>query len=301
VRWLTLLITVLIPVYGLAAGKRVEKKGPKPDWAYVEKRLSKAGFEKSFINALKSNYQAKNFDQVVELNLLLYLRKDNYHGPQVKEKDVSKALHSFVKTHHKTLKEAERKFGVTPGHIAGLLWMETRHGKNQGHFHVPSVFAHLLQADRPQVVAHLKETAKKYTKVDRKIQKEIDSRVKRKSNWALAELKAIAAIYKKNKNALKQWQGSFAGAFGMPQFLPSSYLAYSKTIRKGGIADLRRADDSIMSVANYLHMNGWVKARPKTYEKALYRYNNSHDYTNAIMNLSKKVRLPAAVTRQARN
>jgi membrane-bound lytic murein transglycosylase B len=280
---------LLFPLWVHAAGT----KAPKSDWTYVEKRLSQAGFNKPFIKELKAVYSPKDFNEVVELNLLLYLRKNDVHGPQVKT-DATATVRQFVSKNKKALKEAERIYGVTPELVASLLWLETRHGKNQGRFHVPSSFVHLLQAERPDVVKHLKEKAKAYGKVDKKVRKEIDERVKRKADWALDELRAIEKIQKTNKFVLKNWKGSFSGAFGMSQFLPSSYLAYAKTLRKKAHPDLTRPDDAIVSVANYLHQNGWKKKKPKTHEASLYRYNKSRDYVAAIMSISKKARAPAS-------
>lgn len=291
-------IAVALIASGLAAPAFAKsdqaKKDPSPDWSYVEKRLAEAGFQKAFLRDLKKNYDQTHFHDVVDLNILLYLKKADVHGKQVTV-DATAEVRAFMKQQKPALKEAEKRYGVAASQISGLLWIETRHGKNQGRFHVPSVFVHLLQADRPEMVAHLKSAATKYTKIDNKIRQEIQERASRKAKWALGELTAIAQMHKSNNKVLVGWKGSFAGAFGMAQFLPSSYIAYAKPLKKGRVPDIRRADDAIMSVAHYLHMSGYKKKNPKTHEKALFRYNKSRDYVAAIMSISKRSdRAPAA-------
>ncbi|HEX4923437.1 MAG TPA: lytic murein transglycosylase [Bdellovibrionales bacterium] len=273
------------------------KDGDTADWTAAEQRLVNAGFNKKFIRALESAYVPSEFRQVVELNVLLYLRKSDYHGPQV-TREATDAVRKFIAKHGKTLREAERRFGVTAGPIASLLWLESRHGQNMGRFHVPSVYVHLLQADRPETLEHLKKAASDFGPTTEQTPAEIEARVKTKSEWALGELRAIEAVfnkkYKGRLSALKRWKGSFSGAFGIAQFLPSSYLNFAKPARKGRVPDLTKPEDAIISVAHYLHKHGWIKRRPKTHQDALFQYNKSHDYTEAILKMSQRVRQPAS-------
>ena len=53
-------------------------------------------------------------------------------------------------------------------------------------------------------------------------------RLKKKSGWAKAELLALFEMKKKFKVNIFELKGSYAGAFGIPQFLPSSYLRWAR-------------------------------------------------------------------------
>ena len=272
----------------------------EPDWKYVEARLQKAGFQRSFISALKPLYEPGHFQQVLELNLLLYLKRADYHGTQVTG-DATENVRAFMKKNRDALLKAEKDHGVPGNVIASLLWMESRHGENLGRFHVPSVYLHLVQADRPPIVKLLQKNAKKFRrKITAKIRADIKKRTKKKSAWALGELKSLQKMYRRDKSLVGNLRGSFSGAFGMAQFLPSSYMHWARAFNKAKTPDLLRPEDAIYSVAFYLKDNGWRRAK-KTHKKALLRYNNSHDYANAILKLAGKTdgvlkRLPTSQT-----
>lgn len=268
----------------------------EPDWNFVQKRLRQEGFKKDFVKMLKETYEPEGFNRVLELNVLLFLRKFDDHGVQV-SRSAARTIKAFMGAHKKALEGARKDHGVEPSVIATLLWLESRHGENQGKFHVPSVYLHLLQAPRKEVVKYLKENTGQFTPhVGPKELQRIEDRTKTKSEWAIEELRALQKMYKADKQLVKHLRGSFAGAFGMPQFIPSSYTKWARTSRKNRAADLARAIDSIHSVAYYLKDNGWKRNKEKTYVKALLKYNNSLDYANAILKLAKQVdktRMPA--------
>lgn len=293
------LVLLLCPAFVFAA--------VQPDWSYAEKRMRKAGLKSRFIKNLKAHYETEKFTQVVELNLLLFLRKADYHGVQVSPEAVAD-VRKFMMANPGAVKRAQSEHGVPGSVVASLLWLESRHGQNKGEFHVPSAYVHLVQSERLSVQQHLQVAAKNFTrKVTPKARKEITKRTKKKAEWALAELKAIQTMQNGNPKTVAGLRGSFAGAFGMPQFIPSSFVKYAKSAAKKRPADLGRADDAILSVAYYLKANGWKKAN-KSHVASLMKYNNSKDYANAILKLAKFVdtataeeskRLPASKPKKA--
>ena len=261
-----------------------------PDWSVVEKRLKSAGLKKSFIEALKANYEPEDFQNVVELNLLLFLRKTDDHGVQVTDDAVDR-VRGFLTDHDVAFRKAEREHAVPGPVIASLLWIESRYGKNLGRFNVASIFCHLLQAERVDVLKHLKGAGAKRFKSKKLSKREIakiDERTSKKAKWALQELKALQRIYRSKGPIAVEIRGSFAGAFGMAQFLPSSYSRWAKAMDSNAVPDLGRPEDAIQSVAYYLNQNGWKTKKTKTHVRALMNYNNSSDYANAILKLAAK-------------
>lgn len=261
---------------------------PKPDWRFVEQQLKANKFTKSFIAEMKKHYDPDDFTEVLELNVLLFLRKSNYHGPQVSS-NAAEEVREFIAKHRKTLDVAEQRYKVPADVIVSLIWLESRLGKTLGSFHVPSVYLHLLQAKRKPVVAYLKTKTYRFTdKVTKKQLKDIPVRAKRKSDWALAELRAISKIHKWHWEVGKDFVGSFAGAFGLPQFIPSSYVVWARSPITGSQPMLSKPEDSIMSVAYYLKGHGWKTNVRKKRIQALMKYNNSRDYALAILDLAKR-------------
>ncbi len=265
-------------------------QGPRPDWSYVEVRLNKAGLQKNYIRALKKHYEPQHFETVVKLNLLLFLVKANYHKVQVTAEGEKNVLR-FLEKNKKVFEKAEKEFGVPRTVIASLLWIETRHGQNQGIFHVASAYLHLLQSEQKAVQDFLQSKAKDFSSnVTKKQRQEIVRRTKTKADWALKELKSLQSLYKKNPQLALKLRGSFSGAFGMPQFLPSSYEMYAKSCKAGQVADLYLAEDAICSVGSYLKKHGWKAESSKSHMAALMKYNNSRDYAEAILKLSEKTK-----------
>lgn len=295
-RFFSLFISLLMLISPIAQAKAKAGKStrpaaaPKPeaDWTYAEKQMRKAGLGPKFLKALKKTYEPDSFREVLELNTLLFLRKSDYHGVQVNDDAVTE-VRTFMDSNRNSLAVAEKAYGVDGSVVASLLWIESRHGKNLGAFHVPSVFVDLVQCDRPANIKYLHKAGRRFTaKVTAQNKIDISKRARKRVKWALAELKAVETMWKRDKSTLIDFRGSFAGAFGMAQFIPSSYIAYAKSQVGDHPPILEHAEDAIQSVANYLHKSGWRAGKQKSHVKALMRYNNSHDYANAILKLASQ-------------
>ena len=82
--------------------------------------------------------------------------------------------------------------------------------------------------------------------------------------------------------------GSYAGAMGIAQFIPSSILQLAKDGNKDGRVDLYNHTDAIASIANYLKHYGWHPGidGKKAY-KVLYHYNHSSYYVDTLLMVAK--------------
>ncbi len=115
-----------------------------------------------------------------------------------------------------------------PAEIIVAIWgMETSYGRVMGNFDLPSAIATLAYDGR-------------------------------RAALFTGELDALVRMVGENRAFRSQLQGSWAGAFGQPQFLPSSYLANAKDGDGDGRADIwNSAPDTFASIANYLKNRGW--------------------------------------------
>jgi membrane-bound lytic murein transglycosylase B len=113
---------------------------------------------------------------------------------------------------------------------------------------------------------------------------------KKKANWAYQELKCFLRIIRDEKIDPLEIYGSPAGALGMAQFIPSSYLAYAQK-RKGFENWLLSKDEAIFSIGNYLRSHGWKKNLPTQKKKQiLWHYNRSDPYGETVLQLSQRLR-----------
>lgn len=139
-----------------------------------------------------------------------------------------KAGKKFMKDNKKWLDKAENEYGVPAEIIAALIGVETFYGRVMGTI---DVFTSLstLAFDYPRRVKYFQYELESYLLLVRD------------NNWPIGNAK-----------------GSYSGALGMVQFMPSNYRKLAVDYDGNGVIDLwNSAPDAIGSVANYLRRHGW--------------------------------------------
>lgn len=148
------------------------------------------------------------------------------------EKNIKKGV-EFWQTHAEILARAEKEFAVAPEIIVATLGVETRYGSNTGNY---------------RVIDALSTLALEYP---------------RRSKYFTAELKNFLLLTDQNKLDPLGVTGSYAGAIGLPQFMPSSYRSYAVDFTNDGSSDLVNSiDDAIGSIASYYSKHGWKPGQP---------------------------------------
>ena len=85
----------------------------------------------------------------------------------------------------------------------------------------------------------------------------------RRADFFAAELGKFFKLADEENLEMTEILGSYAGAMGIGQFIPSSYRAYAVDFDNSGSRDLWRSlPDALGSVANYLHVHGWIDGQP---------------------------------------
>ena len=152
-----------------------------------------------------------------------------------------KAGVNFWRTHELDLKRAEVAYGVPASVIAGVLGVETIYGRQTGHFRVLDVLA-TLSLDFPK------------GRSDR-------------SAFFRTELGQFLKLCQEQGTDPESVLGSYAGAIGLPQFMPSSIRRYAVDFDGDGRIDLLRSPvDAIGSVARYLSEHGWRAQWPAYFD-----------------------------------
>ena len=193
----------------------------------------------------------------------------------------SKLAKKFHKKWRKQLSLAQKRYKVDARVITSILLVETSFGRFTGNYQPLSVFASIL------VDVDTFKEKQEYRELPNS-QKE---RVERKQAWAVRELKAISNLTKKYPSLdILKIKGSYAGAFGKCQFLPSSYLAFAVSHRSRKVPNLFDEKDAILSVANYLVSNGYKHSMDsKGSYDSIYHYNNSDVYVKTVLAVAKKL------------
>lgn len=245
------------------------------------------GVDKAYIEQLLQDSMTSFDEKYVRTNVTNFATKPDYSHNWNSEAVAS--VREFLSKHHEVLHRADSIHGVPPSIIAALLWVETKHGRVTGKHHVPSVYLSVLLSNEPAFIESntalvMKARAIDTTKID-SVRESVIKRADRKVNWAAQQLKALHTIQVRKTMNTVTLRGSWAGAFGLTQFLPSSYVSSAADGNGDGLIDLYQLDDAVFSVANYLDRAGWGKS-PEQQRKAIHHYNNSDDYVNAVMKLA---------------
>ncbi len=283
---LLLAALVCIPAFGQAIEPLSE-----PNFSYVQKKLEAKGVHARFIRLLaKSQVSEKTRDRIIYTNLKGFRIKPDYSGHL--DSPALEKCQIFIKKHAKTFELEERLYGVPKEVVASLLWVETRHGKRTGKFKLPEVFTSIALADHPffiqSAIDKLKLEISPQDADFPLIPEKVQAAAKRKADWAVGELVALAELHSKKGVQSFRLKGSYAGAFGIPQFLPSSYLNWAVSQKKSQRPDLFKPQDAILSVGNFLKSHGWV-AEVTSHAEALYAYNRSRAYSLTILTLAGRL------------
>ncbi len=110
-------------------------------------------------------------------------------------------------------------------------------------------------------------------------------RTAQKAGWAYGECKALLTYAQQARRDPLGIPGSFYGAIGIAQFMPSQALRHGVDGNRDGVVDLFVMEDALFSMGNYLRSNGWrgsMRSRRKQ-RRAIYNYNHSRIYVNTVL------------------
>ena len=117
----------------------------------------------------------------------------------------------------------------------------------------------------------------------------------KRAKWASNELASYLEYCYKDNVDPQSIEGSYAGAFGFGQFIPSSFNRYSVDFDDDGFRRPHDWPDVLGSIANYLRMNGYG-ANSSDYSKegdiykSVFAYNHADNYVMAVLELTEKIR-----------
>jgi membrane-bound lytic murein transglycosylase B len=240
------------------------------------------GYEQAYLEKLFRNTHVRYVPNLVRMLVIPPDFTANYKR-FTKKTEIDKAR-AFCRYWRTCLSTTMDTFGVDPGVIAAILLVETSLGKNLGRSPVLSVFASLLLENS----LHRDAFAKGLSGNARK-----DHYLKRlddKATWARAELQALMVMNQKKSIDVCGLKGSYAGAFGIAQFLPTSYLKWAHSGKETRPPNLFYMPHAIMSVANFLKKHGWqTDLTDKEKRTVIWSYNRSNAYVDTVLVIAGKI------------
>lgn len=259
----------------------------KSFFASAIEQLKQEGVDSNFINRTIEHPNTTFNERFVQINVNNFATKPDY-SHNWSPKAINKTV-DFISKYQDILELAEINYGVPKEIIASILFIETRHGEFLGNNNILSVYYSTALCNLDAFKAQNKESLKaKYDGSNEELNKlldKIDERSEKKSKWAIEQLKALAKMEKEHGISIYNLNGSWAGAFGISQFIPSSYISWAVDGDKDGAINLFDTTDAIFSVANYLKSNGW-NSDPESNRKSVFHYNNSTAYVDAVFKLA---------------
>jgi membrane-bound lytic murein transglycosylase B len=194
--------------------------------------------------------------------------------------------------HHAWFRKAERQFGVPASVVSAILHVETRCGGYTGNFVVLHRLARLAMANEPgNVLLNIRAHSKGAPSIRLpEIERRVRERARYLENTFYPEVLAAFEIGRRLGIDPLAIRGSKAGAFGYPQFLPSSYLRFAIDGDGDGRISLFEPADAIMSAANYLAAHGWSAGMSSAAQRrVIWAYNRSDAYIDTILHLADRI------------
>ncbi len=200
--------------------------------AFVDRAVQEHGFDPEQVNLLLA--EARFQQSIVDAMTRPAEGKPwfDYRPIFLTEKRIEEGV-AFWRENRELVEKVAKQFGVDPQFIVAIIGVETFYGRITGNYRVIDALA-TLGFYYPEELSR-----------DR-------------SGFFSGELLQFMLLGQEENLPLTEVTGSYAGAMGMGQFIPSSYRAYAVDFDGNGSRDLwRSTPDVVASVANYLHQHGW--------------------------------------------
>jgi len=221
---LVLLLILALCAHALAASPQQREAEVK---AFVDEMVREHAFDREELMALMRSARFRG-DIIEAMQKPAESKAWHQYRPIFVTMARSRAGAQFWEENEALLQRAEREYGVAPEIIVAIIGVETLYGRYTG---------------RHRVLDAISTLAFGYP---------------RRADFFRKQLEEFLLLAREEDIDLDAAKGSYAGAMGMPQFIPSSYRAYAVDFDGDGKRDLfDNKADIIGSVANYFSRHGW--------------------------------------------
>ena len=263
--------------------KKGSVKRPLKGWSYLAGKLKKDGINDGLVEKVYLSQSMPSFNQVP-----FSLKPAETHGMYrhfTNERYLKVARDTF-KQHQALFQQAGKTYNVDGAVIAAILYIETKFGRHTGNEIVINRLSRLANIAEPE---NVKWNYNRLKKEDPKVTlQSVRARAKYLEDTFYPEVLVLFQLASQRKLDLIKLKGSIAGAFGMPQFLPSSYMRHAVDGDNDGVISLFDLEDAVYSVGNFLSFYGWDDSLPVEGKlKVLWFYNHSRPYGMTILRVAE--------------
>ena len=225
-------LAALLLLAGATCTAAAQSFGERPDVkSFIGELVERHGFDPVKLERVFARTQRLD----APLQLIVPAERpswQDYRAQFINETRIARGT-AFWKVNRRVLARAERKYGVSAAIIVAILGVETNYGRNMGRYRGGDALATLAFDYTPR------------------------------ASFFRGELEQYLLLSRESRTDVFALQGSYAGAIGIPQFMPGSVRRYAVDFDGDGVIDLRRSSaDAIGSVANFLREHGWKTGEP---------------------------------------
>ena len=284
--WVIFAVILLIGKYLIAAESGVAVESGKEPLSSVQKQLIADGFDPTKIKQLYSRPQV-SFEADGVILLFTYKEAHVDYDQFTNNWSIRKAK-QYLQENEADLARIEKAYGVDKKVITAILLVETGLGASVGTRSALNTLSTIAALKDPTVRNKLWDLIPESKKISRK---KFEIRAANRSKWAYAELKALLKYSAREGMDPVSIPGSFAGAVGIAQFMPTNILAYGRDGNDDGMVDMLNHADAMASIANFLKSHGWRPGQSrKKAVKIIHHYNHSNYYVNTILKISSRLK-----------
>ncbi|HWP64956.1 MAG TPA: lytic murein transglycosylase [Candidatus Limnocylindria bacterium] len=261
-------------------------------WGYLVRKLVEDGVPRASAERAFADSRMPAFDR---LDFSLHPGESHamYRG-LLSARSVREA-HACFAEHRHVLRRVERETGVPGDVVAAILHVESRCGRYTGDQVVLWRLARLAMAAEPRnlhrnLVRHELLAGPRATF-------DVEQLTRQRGAYLESTFypEVLATFQMADRLGIDPLgiRGSIAGAFGLPQFLPSSYLKFGTDGDGDGRVSLYDPDDAVASCARYLQANGWRPGIDRAQRRrVIWSYNRSTPYIDTVLALAERLPSP---------
>ncbi len=279
----------------------------RADWSPLIQRLVDDRFDEKAVRSLFAHPDVQFDPRVMSRKVETLVRKRSFKpAPRRPGRRLSlyrecmnprliDGARTYLRENRAALDAVRRTYGVPKEIIVSILLVETRLGECVGERRAFNTLASMarctdLETIRPYLSDGLL-TADNEDYARR--------RLAEKSAWAYKELKALMVYAEKGGLDPLRIPGSFYGAIGICQFMPSHAMTFGVDADQDGRVDLFSRTDAFHSIGNYLRGNGWKSGLSRGGKHRVIRaYNPSRTYANTVLAVADRLTPKAASRKQ---